>query len=307
VSPVVWSLLMLLLLALSALGGERLGSMLADRRRKMARGGHESERLLREGAQDRPSGLVMTFVDGSPQIESSINPPDEDTVEKMLEDAQAYIDSVHREPGTKNESEWTGKGVATDENRETISKRHKVPAWNWDDVFAEPGDERSEPPSTMEPSNGNNLPETIGEKSDARTTGRVADARPRHPSEIPLIGTVAAGAPILAEENIEAHLPIAQELFGPGEYFGLRIRGSSMVDAGILDGDLVVVRPQAIADHGEIILALIGDEATVKRLKRLGEKVLLVSDNPQFDPIDAAEATILGKVVGVIRHVRSPQ
>lgn len=117
---------------------------------------------------------------------------------------------------------------------------------------------------------------------------------------VPILGNVAAGAPILAEENIEGYLPM--ECSGAsGAHFALHVRGDSMIDAGILDGDLIVVRSQETAENGEIVVALIGDEATCKRLSRKDGKVWLLPENPEYSPIDGTEATVLGRVTAVVR------
>lgn len=115
---------------------------------------------------------------------------------------------------------------------------------------------------------------------------------------IPVLGVVQAGMPILAVENVEGYLPWD----GDPSCFALRVRGDSMVNAGILEGDKVVVRPQPDADNGDIVVALLEDEATVKRLWRENGAVWLLPENPAFRPIDGKEATILGKVKAVIRE-----
>lgn len=114
--------------------------------------------------------------------------------------------------------------------------------------------------------------------------------------QIPILGTVTAGAPILAAENIEGYLPWD----GKENCFALRVRGDSMLGAGILPGDLIVVRPQQSADHGDIVVALLGDEATVKRLSLRGG-VWLMPENDAYSPIDGREARILGKVCALQR------
>ena len=117
---------------------------------------------------------------------------------------------------------------------------------------------------------------------------------------VPIVGTVAAGTPILAQECIEDYLTF--DTGGrDGEYFALRVRGESMLNAGILPGDLVVVHQQREAHNGEIIVALIEDEATVKRLKRKDGQVWLMPENDAYSPIDGRNASILGKVSAVIR------
>lgn len=115
--------------------------------------------------------------------------------------------------------------------------------------------------------------------------------------QIPIVGVVTAGQPILAVENIEGYLPWD----GPEDCFALRVRGDSMINAGILSGDQVVVRPQKTAENGEIVVALLDDSATVKRFQRKNGKVWLLPENPAYEPIDGTNATILGKVKAVIR------
>ena len=123
--------------------------------------------------------------------------------------------------------------------------------------------------------------------------------------DVPLVGRIAAGSPILAAEDIETVMPLPEELVGSDPVFMLEVRGDSMIDAGILDGDYVVVRRQPDARDGEIIAALVdGEEATVKRLKREDGKVVLISENPALEPMvfeDGVE--IIGKVVSVLRKV----
>ena len=117
------------------------------------------------------------------------------------------------------------------------------------------------------------------------------------PGQIPVVGLVTAGIPILAVENQEGTIPWEGD---PG-CFALRVRGESMINAGILSGDLVVVRPQQTAMDGQIVVARIGDEATVKRLSRRKGQVWLLPENPDFEPIDGSEAEIIGLVKAVIR------
>ena len=117
------------------------------------------------------------------------------------------------------------------------------------------------------------------------------------PGQIPIVGVVTAGVPILAVENQEGTLAWD----GDPDCFALRVRGDSMVGAGIQSGDLVVVRPQTVADDGQIVVALIGDEATVKRLRRKKGQVWLMPENDAYQPIDGSEAQILGIVKGLVR------
>jgi len=124
--------------------------------------------------------------------------------------------------------------------------------------------------------------------------------------EIPVLGRIAAGAPLLAIEHVEGTVHVDAARFPGGQLFALKVRGDSMVGAGILDGDLVIVRPQPIAEPGEIVVALLGgEEATVKRFRPRGTEVRLESENKKYDPIvcQAHDVEIRGKVVGVHRVV----
>ena len=120
-------------------------------------------------------------------------------------------------------------------------------------------------------------------------------------NQIPIVGTVAAGTPILAEECIEDYLTFDTQGLS-GEHFALKVRGESMVGAGILPNDLVVVHRQQEAHSGEIVVALFEDEATVKTLRRRDGHVWLMPHNPAYDPIDGTHAQIVGKVVAVVRR-----
>ncbi|MCC8121947.1 MAG: transcriptional repressor LexA [Oscillospiraceae bacterium] len=132
--------------------------------------------------------------------------------------------------------------------------------------------------------------------SDSGTNGQAADRR----NLVPVLGNVAAGPPILAEECVEAYLPFDTNGLS-GEHFALRVRGESMLQAGILPGDLVIVHLQEDANNGEIVVALLEDEATVKTLHRINGVTWLLPENDNFEPIDGTHAQLLGKVVGVMR------
>lgn len=120
------------------------------------------------------------------------------------------------------------------------------------------------------------------------------------PGRVPVLGDVAAGTPILAQECIDDYIPFDTQ-GRDGEYFALRVRGESMLNAGILPGDLVVVHRQSVAQNGEIVVALLEDEATVKRLSRRNGQVWLRPENEAYRPIDGRYASILGKVAAVLR------
>jgi len=129
-----------------------------------------------------------------------------------------------------------------------------------------------------------------------------SDALPE-PTYVPVLGRIAAGGPILAEEAVEDVFPLPRELVGEGALFLLKVVGESMVDAAICDGDWVVIRQQNVADNGDIVAAMIDGEATVKTFKRTGGQVWLMPHNPAFDPIPGNDAAVLGKVVTVIRKI----
>ncbi|HEV7172617.1 transcriptional repressor LexA [Pedococcus sp.] len=128
------------------------------------------------------------------------------------------------------------------------------------------------------------------------------DQRPEA-SYVPVLGRIAAGVPIMAEESVEDVFPLPRQLVGEGQLFLLKVVGDSMVDAAICDGDWVVVRQQPTADNGDIVAAMLDSEATVKTFKRKDGHVWLLPHNPAFEPIDGDHATILGKVTAVLRRV----
>ncbi len=127
-------------------------------------------------------------------------------------------------------------------------------------------------------------------------------ARPA-PSYVPLVGRIAAGGPILAEQVVEDVFPLPRQLVGDGQLFLLKVSGDSMIEAAICDGDWVVVRQQPVADNGDIVAAMIEGEATVKTFKRRDGHVWLLPHNPAYEPIDGDEATVLGRVVAVLRRM----
>ena len=136
------------------------------------------------------------------------------------------------------------------------------------------------------------------------SSGTIAERRPtRH---VPLVGDVAAGTDVLAQENVEELMPLPEDFTGDGELFMLRVRGDSMIEAGILDGDFVVVRRQNTATNGDVVVAGIpGDEATVKTYTASGGTITLLPANPALSPMPfpAAEVTVFGRVVTVLRRL----
>jgi repressor LexA len=126
---------------------------------------------------------------------------------------------------------------------------------------------------------------------------------PTGPSGLPLVGRVAVGAPVLAEENIEEYVDVPEIAGGDAGEYVLRVHGDSMKNAGILEGDYVVVRPQDTAGDGEIVVALVGEEATVKRFFKESDHIRLQPENETMDPIRVRDVQVLGRVVGVCRRV----
>ncbi|WP_035856044.1 transcriptional repressor LexA [Cryptosporangium arvum] len=150
--------------------------------------------------------------------------------------------------------------------------------------------------------------ETLGLISRDSRAARAVDARDARAGAdttlVPLVGAIAAGSPITADENFEEALPLPASLVGHGEFFALRVRGDSMIEAAICDGDLVVVRRQPTAETGDIVAAMLDGEATVKVLHVEDGHVRLLPKNPHYAPIDADDATILGRVVSILRSLR---
>ena len=140
-----------------------------------------------------------------------------------------------------------------------------------------------------------------GPAAAGRRTRPVRPAKPA--ARVPLIGRIAAGVPLPAEESAEDVFPLPKELVGEGELFMLKVTGDSMIGAAIADGDWVVIRQQSDAESGEIVAAMIDGEATVKTLKRSGNHIWLMPHNPVYAPIPGEKATILGRVVTVLRRV----
>jgi repressor LexA len=139
------------------------------------------------------------------------------------------------------------------------------------------------------------------EAGDVDETG-VGDAMPAA-TYVPMVGRIAAGGPILAEERVEEIMPLPKSLVGDGTLFLLEVSGDSMIDAAICNGDYVVVRQQPSAENGEIVAALLDGEATVKTFQRKDSQVWLLPHNDAYEPIDGNDATILGKVTAVLRRM----
>jgi len=154
----------------------------------------------------------------------------------------------------------------------------------------------SRPIQRLQPSIGSSA-SSFGEEHLAAQDGSPT------PSYVPVVGRIAAGGPILAEQVVEDVFPLPRQLVGDGDLFLLRVAGDSMIDAAICDGDWVVVRRQPIAENGEIVAAMIDGEATVKTFKRTDGHLWLLPHNPAYSPINGDEAQVLGRVVSVLRKL----
>lgn len=140
--------------------------------------------------------------------------------------------------------------------------------------------------------------DSVGEQDPAALAEAAPDAR-----YVPVLGRIAAGAPITAEEAVSEVFPLPKQIVGEGEHFLLKVSGDSMIDAAICDGDWVVVRQQPVAENGDIVAALLDNEATVKTLRRADGHVWLMPANDAYSPIDGDAASILGKVTAVLRRL----
>jgi repressor LexA len=189
------------------------------------------------------------------------------------------------------------------------------------DVIAETVRERGYPPTVRE------IGEAVGLTSSSSVHAQLANlerkgllhkdptkpramtlSEPKAPSvTVPLVGRIAAGAPILADEHVEEHLAVPEGYADDRDHFALTVSGDSMIEAGIFDGDVVVVRSQDHARDGDIVAALLPgpaeDEATVKRLGHDGSRVMLIPENPALEPFEMPDGRILGKVVAVLRKL----
>ncbi|MCM0675792.1 transcriptional repressor LexA [Micromonospora phytophila] len=148
-----------------------------------------------------------------------------------------------------------------------------------------------------------NRPRAVDVRAPAEVDDEVARSQRPAPAYVPMLGRIAAGGPILAEQAVEDIFPLPRELVGEGEVFMLQVKGDSMLDAAICDGDWVVVRQQPNAESGDIVAAMLDGEATVKTYRRRDGHVWLMPQNPAFDPIPGDDSTIMGRVVAVLRRI----
>jgi repressor LexA len=148
-----------------------------------------------------------------------------------------------------------------------------------------------------------NRPRAVGVLPPDSDSDEFAGGNRPRPAYVPVVGRIAAGGPILAEQAIEDIFPLPREIVGEGSLFLLKVVGDSMVDAAITDGDWVVIRQQPTAENGDIVAAMIDGDATVKTFKRRDGHIWLMPHNPAFEPIPGDDATVLGRVVAVLRRL----
>ncbi|MFE5338472.1 transcriptional repressor LexA [Isoptericola sp. NPDC056573] len=154
------------------------------------------------------------------------------------------------------------------------------------------------------PATGGAVPDADAAPGFVAGSLAASDAQPAQaPSYVPLVGRIAAGGPILAEQVVEDVFPLPRQVVGDGDLFLLKVAGDSMVDAAICDGDWVVVRSQPVAENGEVVAAMIDGEATVKTFKQAGGHTWLLPQNAAYSPIPGDEAQVLGRVVAVLRSL----
>lgn len=170
-------------------------------------------------------------------------------------------------------------------------------------VVTTEGEDASTREADLEPPLERARPGKVIDLAPSTPRDDVAEDEPDESAYVPLVGRIAAGGPILAEESVETVLPLPRQLVGHGSLFALHVVGDSMIDAAICDGDYVVVRSQPSAENGEIVAALLDDEATVKTLRRSDGHVWLMPRNQNYAPIPGDNARILGKVVSVLRRL----
>jgi len=139
-------------------------------------------------------------------------------------------------------------------------------------------------------------------KSRAIVVVGMSDEPKTNAVNVPLVGQIAAGSPILAEENIEEYLSFPKDMFSRGDFFALNVKGDSMIEAGIYDGDIAIIKKQTTANSGEIVAAMLEDEATLKRFKVVDNKINLIPENKAYKPIVTDDASILGILSGVFRQ-----
>lgn len=233
------------------------------------------------GSGRRPKGVIHSFPEGAPDS-SGLTPRQR----KVLQVIRNSVERNGYPPSIREIGESVGL-------TSTSSVAYQLK------VLQEKGFLRRDP----------NRPRAVvvhpGTSPSAQSAHDETDSGNDHPEPtyVPLVGRIAAGGPILAEQIVEDVFPLPRQLVGEGQLFLLQVQGDSMIDAAICDGDWVVVRQQPVANNGEIVAAMLDNEATVKTFQKKAGKIWLLPHNEAYDPIDGTDATILGRVTAVLRRV----
>ncbi|GEL19007.1 transcriptional repressor LexA [Pseudonocardia asaccharolytica] len=234
---------------------------------------------------DRGPGQVRTFPD-PPNDPAGLTPRQR----KVLEVIRDWVDRFGYPPSVREIGDAVGL-------TSTSSVHHQLRTLERKGYLRrDPNRTRAVDVRGTDEMSGDDVPAAAATADDARSAGP-------EPAFVPLLGNIAAGGPILAEQAVESVFPLPREIVGEGTLFLLNVRGDSMVEAAITDGDLVVVRQQPVAEQGEIVAAMIDGEATVKTFKRRDGRIWLMPANPAYEPIPGEQATILGRVVAVLRRL----
>jgi repressor LexA len=239
----------------------------------------------------RESGPTVTEIPDGPPDESGLTPRQR----KVLEVIRDSVERRGYPPSMREIGEAVGLTSSSSVSHQLATLERKG------FLRRDPNRPRAIEVRSPDSATGGATVSSTGSLSNADETG-AGDARPAA-SYVPVVGRIAAGGPILADEVVEDVFPMPRQVVGEGTLFLLQVRGDSMVDAAICDGDWVVVRQQPVADNGDIVAAMIDGEATVKTFKRRDGHVWLLPHNPAYQPIDGDEATILGRVTAVLRRV----
>ncbi|MDQ3760315.1 MAG: transcriptional repressor LexA [Actinomycetota bacterium] len=242
-------------------------------------------KLTSSGAQDpSEAAQVHAFLDPDESDESTGNDGLTPRQRRVLEVIREWVERFGYPPSVREIGEAVGL-------TSTSSVAHQLRA------LERKGYLRRDP----------NRPRAVGVRpaDSAPDASETPSGEPTRPSPIfvPVVGRIAAGGPVLAEQVIEDVFPLPREIVGEGSLFLLRVAGDSMVEAAITDGDWVVVRQQPSAENGDIVAAMIDGEATVKTFKRRDGRVWLLPHNPAYEPISGDEATVLGRVVALLRRL----
>jgi repressor LexA len=245
----------------------------------------------RSETSDRSRGAVVAEIPDGPADESGLTPRQR----RVLEEIRSSVERRGYPPSMREIGEAVGLTSSSSVSHQLATLERKG--------FLRRDPNRPRAIEVRSPEGGPvHAPSYDGGGSVHDLETGSGDVRPSA-AYVPVVGRIAAGGPILAEEAVEDVFPLPKQVVGEGTLFLLQVRGDSMVDAAICDGDWVVVRQQQVADNGDIVAAMIDGEATVKTFKRRDGHVWLMPHNPAYEPIPGDEATVLGRVTAVLRRI----